>query len=289
MYQFHQEQHSFALHAQERELKSHQSWVMTTPNTEGFVNLPNERTLFKSPQRVSLQVSTPNTFPGTQPLSIKSDAGVVYITNQRVCEASHLLQLFLTRLQIVYLPTAPTTELQSFSTPILNLQDTFVRAPFFGANYWVGSCKPVAGGGIPSAHAVVELKLTFRDGGAFDYHSIFVQIKERLQQAYSVARESGQHGTGDMDLANVHLEQLPAYEPAREIELEDDGPTILSPIPTRPGRDSGIDGVRSPSESDSPKTEQSSAPDEPPPGYEEAQAQAVSVDLERRLREEVER
>lgn len=113
-----------------------------------------------------------------------------------------------------------------------------------------------------------------------------MQIKERLQQAYSVARESG--GAGNVDLASVHLEQLPAYEPAREVEPEEDGPTILSPIPTRPGRDSGIDGVRSP-EGESPKTEQSTAPDEPPPGYEEAQAQAVTVDLDRRLREESER
>lgn len=118
---------------------------------------------------------------------------------------------------------------------------------------------------------------------------MFVQIKERLQQAYSVARESGQHDAGEVDMTNVHLEQLPAYEPAREVEPEEDGPTILSPIPTRPGRDSGIDGVRSPTERESPKTEQSSAPDEPPPGYEEAQAQAVTADLDRRLREEAHR
>src|SRR4051794_13477694 len=49
-------------------------------------------------------------------------------------------------LKIVYLPTSPTPELQSFSSPILNLQDTYVRAPFFGANYWTGLCKPVADG-----------------------------------------------------------------------------------------------------------------------------------------------
>lgn len=87
------------------------------------------------------------------------------------------------------------------------------------------------------------------------------------------------------------MEQLPAYEAAREVEAEpeNDGPTILSPIPTRPGRDSGVDGVRSPIETESPKPEQFSAPDEPPPGYEEAQAQAVGVDLDRRLREEAER
>lgn len=200
-----------------------------------------------------------------------------------------LSRTLLTQPQIVYLPAAPTPELQSFSSPVLNLQDTFVRAPFFGPNYWVALCKPVSGGGIPPTHSAVELKFTFREGGAFDYHTTFEQIKERLHQAYSVARESGQRGAGNVDLANVHLEQLPAYEPAQEVAPDDDGPTILSPIPTRPGRDSGVGGVGNSTDRTSPKPETFSAPDEPPPGYEEAQAQAVDVALDRRLREEAER
>lgn len=85
----------------------------------------------------------------------------------------------------------------------------------------------------------------------------------------------------------MHLEQLPAYEAAREVE--DAGPTILSPIPTRPGRDSGVDGVRSPITSSPPKPESSTAPDEPPPDYEEAQAQAVGIDLDQRLRQGADR
>ncbi|KAH7342936.1 hypothetical protein BKA65DRAFT_526910 [Rhexocercosporidium sp. MPI-PUGE-AT-0058] len=274
MYQFHQEQHSYALQlAQDNLLKrARGSWVMTSPNETGFVKLPNERILYTSPPRTSLQLSTPNTFPGAQPFSAKSDAGIVYLTNQR----------------IVYLPAAPTPELQSFSSPILNLQDTFVRAPFFGANYWVALCKPVAGGNIPPTHAAIELRFTFREGGAFDFHTIFEQIKERLYQAYTVAQESSQRdAAGNIDLANVHLEQLPAYEAAREVE--DDGPTILSPIPTRPGRDSGVDGVRSPITSSPPKPEPGTAPDEPPPDYEEAQAQAVGIDLDERLRQGAER
>ncbi|KAK2627320.1 hypothetical protein QTJ16_003286 [Diplocarpon rosae] len=272
MYQFHQEQHCYALQlAQDNVLKQTlRSWVMTTPNEAGFVKLPNERILYTSPPRTSLQLSTPNNFPGAQPFSAKSDAGVVYLTNQR----------------IVYLPSSPTPELQSFSAPILNLQDTYVRAPFFGANYWVALCKPVAGGNIPPSHGAVELRFTFRDGGAFDFHTIFEPLKERVYQAYTVAQETSQRDpAGNIDLANVHLEQLPAYEAAREV-VEEDGPTILSPVPLRPGRDSGIGGVRSPVTS-SPKPEPFIAPDEPPPGYEEAQAQAVSIDLDHRLRQGV--
>jgi len=85
MYQMHQEQHFYALQlAQEKKLKPRKSWVMTNPGSEGFIKLPNEQLLFTSPPRTSLQLSTINTFPGTQPYSAKSDGGVVYITNQRV-------------------------------------------------------------------------------------------------------------------------------------------------------------------------------------------------------------
>jgi hypothetical protein len=89
MYTFHQEQHFYALKlAQRQELKSTDSWVMTSPNETGFVKLPNERILFTSPPRIHLQISTPNTYPGTEPFSAKSDAGVAYITNQRVRKRS---------------------------------------------------------------------------------------------------------------------------------------------------------------------------------------------------------
>lgn len=85
MYQLHQEQHALSLRlAQESMLKeARKSWVMTSPN-EAFVKLPNERVLYTSPPRTSLDISTPNKFPGTQPYSAKSESGVVYLTNQRV-------------------------------------------------------------------------------------------------------------------------------------------------------------------------------------------------------------
>lgn len=87
-----------------------------------------------------------------------------------------------------------------------------------------------------------------------------------------------------MDLANVHLEQLPAYEPAREAE-EDDEPRILSPVPVRPSRTNTGEVARN--NETSPVAPP--APDEPPPGYEEAQVQAVTSNLERRLTEAAER
>jgi len=91
MYQFHQEQTFYALKlAEQEELRTTPSWVMTSPNEQGFVKLPNELLLFTSPPRTSLEISTPNNYPGAEPFSSKSDGGVVYITNQRVRKASSL-------------------------------------------------------------------------------------------------------------------------------------------------------------------------------------------------------
>ena len=145
----------------------------------------------------------------------------------------------------------------------------------------------MVGGGIPPDHALVELRLTFREGGGFDFHTTFERIKERLYQAYTVAREHQQSGTGDVDFMNVHLEQLPAYEPAREVERHEEERAILSPIPVRPGqRDSGVASARS---QGSTTSSGFAAPDEPPPGYEETQAQAVGDELEQRLMEQAAR
>jgi hypothetical protein len=244
---------------------------MTSGDEKGFVKLPNEQILFTSPPRTSLEITTPNQFPAASPLSIKSDGGIVYITNQR----------------LVYLPTNPTTEFKSFSSPILHLQDTFVRAPFFGANYWVASCKPVSGGGIPPSHTLVDLKLTFKDGGAFDFHTVFEQIKERLYHAYQIARESGRAPVASEDLSNVNLEQLPAYEAPPEDDREE-SPPILSPRPLRPGLESA-NGPGGSNETPAAHPANFTSPDEPPPGYEEAQAQAVGNALNQRLRAEAER
>jgi WW domain-binding protein 2 len=140
--------------------------------------------------------------------------------------------------------------------------------------------------------------MTFREGGAFDFHTIFEQIKERLHHAVAIAREEGRNiGSvgilGAADLAAVHLEQLPAYEPVSEPPT----PTVAdgrdpNPLESPVMGDSGVAGMRGP---DAPKLEEDEShariepPNEPPPGYEEAQAQAVSLDFDRRLREEAER
>ena len=188
----------------------------------------------------------------------------------------------------MYLPATSTPALQSFTAPILNLHDTHVTAPFFGPNVWMGIVQSVPGGNIPPEHPAVEIKLTFKDGGAFDFHTLFERIKERLQQAVEVARESGQlmgdgsestagRGGGALSSVNmdaVHLDELPAYDAAtapRDMLADPQPPPHLDDGPPANTEQ------RSPGQSFSP-------PNEPPPGYETVQEQSVADELERRLR-----
>lgn len=68
--------------------------------------------------------------------------------------------------------------------------------------------QPVRDGGIPGDHSTgLELKLTFKDGGAYDFHSTFEQLREQLHQARQIARDQEPRD-------EVILEQLPAYDAA---------------------------------------------------------------------------
>jgi hypothetical protein len=203
---------------------------------------------------------------------------------------------------VIYLPVSPTPELQSFAVPILNVQDSRVAAPWFGANKWEAVIQPVYGGGIPGQHAQLELTMEFKEGGAFDFSSTFERLKERLKQAVDVARESG-HGTGDgvdsgdgrgggplagVNMDNLHLEDLPAYEESRSHPVV----AAADQLPRPPiSRDSVLDPssperASKPSPVPSPQQERFEPPSEPPPGYEEVQRDSLADEMERRLRDE---
>lgn len=143
--------------------------------------------------------------------------------------------------------------------------------------------------------------MTFKEGGAFDFSNIYERIKERLQQAVEVARESG-HITGDgsesgggrgagglqgVDLNSVHLEELPAYE-EQNTAVPLSPPPAVERNPTPPRSDSGSgseDGHHQKSPTTrSPTQATFDPPAEPPPGYEEVQRESVADELERQLR-----
>lgn len=168
---------------------------------------------------------------------------------------------------MVYLPAQQTAKFQSFSAPLLNIYDSHISAPIFGPNAWIAGVQPVSGGGIPASLPAIQMKLTFKEGGVFDYHTNFERIKERHQQVVEVSRESNAGST--VDLSSVHLEQLPAYESghpdanmtASSLHHQQNTTTTTTNVPSS-------------------ETE----PIDPPPGYEEVQQQSVASELETQLR-----
>ncbi|CAF9916182.1 MAG: hypothetical protein HETSPECPRED_002786 [Heterodermia speciosa] len=246
------------------------NWVMLDKNT-GFVRLNGEKVLFTSPARTTLELSSPSSYPGKEPISIHCSNGKAYLTNQR----------------LVYLPIASTPRFQSFSAPILNLQDTHVTAPFFGANVFAGILRPVPGGNIPPHHAFVEIKMTFKEGGAFDFSSTYERIKEQMTQALDIARESGRTGAGDLPAAD--LEQLPAYEEngtgSPLPPLATAQPSSNTPISSQaPAQDATHAAPGGESNENAEANQNYPPPNEPPPGYEETQAATVASDLEENIR-----
>jgi hypothetical protein len=189
---------------------------------------------------------------------------------------------------VIYLPAKTSESLESFAAPVLTLHDSHVTAPFFGPNVWTAIVQPVPGGNIPPQVPAVELKLTFKDGGAFDFHSIYERIKERLQQAVDVARESGQltgDGNGNdsargglegVNLGNVHLDELPTYEATTR---GGQAPPLPPPETEPPAL------IDLSEETELPAATLSAAPpSSAPPGYEEVQRESIADALERSVR-----
>jgi hypothetical protein len=130
--------------------------------------------------------------------------------------------------------------------------------------------------------------MTFKEGGAFDFHSTYERIKERLQQAVEIAHESGRlagdgaetgHRTGagalvGVNLDAVHLDELPTYASRNAVSILD------TPVPhfdVSPMQSPGMVPPVGPMQiRDSPPSE--------PPRYEDVQRGSVSDELERRLR-----
>ncbi|KAK3937852.1 hypothetical protein QBC46DRAFT_266607 [Diplogelasinospora grovesii] len=214
-----------------------------------IVPIAGEKILYTSRTRVGLELSTPRELRVPEPFSLKSDSGIAYITNERV----------------IYLPARPTEDFRSFFAPVLNFSDTIVQSSWIGPWSWGGVVKPVPGGGIPMNIPRIEVKLTFKDGGHSDFQTKFEWLKERLHHAQELGMVPGQN-----------LEPPPPY------------------VPNEPGSSSSASGAESTigafaGSSSSENQPPQPAPDEPPPDYLEAQAQAVGMQYEQRMRDEAER
>lgn len=224
---------------------------MLSPSSKPpFTPLPNEQVLYTSPQRIALSLSTPAHYPGKQQalFTLSHSTGIIYLTNRR----------------IIYIPDKPTDRLQSFAAPLLNLHDSHVTAPFFGPNVWIALLQPVSGGGIPvPSTGVVEIKLTFKEGGAFDFHTHYERTRERLQQVVENAREAGGGATAPsaVNTASVNLEDLPAYQE------ESDGP-LMSPTAAAAAAEQRNSHTVNSHRGRGGDAVGNGPPAEPPPGYE---------------------
>ena len=132
--------------------------------------------------------------------------------------------------------------------------------------------------------------MIFKDGGAFDFHSNFERVKETLHYAVDEARESGRMASNarNIDLSALPLEQLPAYEEAGGAAAAQP-PQIQRPMAVAPnpiGQSSTAENGYTPAggQLGSRPREQFPIPDEPPPGYEEAQQSSLVNHLEESVR-----
>ena len=146
------------------------------------------------------------------------------------------------------------------------------------------------------------MKLIFKEGGAFDFSTIYERMKESAGQAAETARESGR----SVRVGDVDLEQLPAYEenatersrppqpqpqptpPPRVTATASNG-TIQRPTPIHPNGSAQSTPVQTREENDNKpeptRNEPFPPPDGPPPGYDEVEESTVASGLENRVRE----
>lgn len=171
---------------------------------------------------------------------------------------------------MIYLPAKPTEEFKSFSSKILGCQDTRTDSSWFGPWYWQATIRPVPDGNIPPEVTWAKVKLIFNDGGFSDFQAKFVEINGRLHHAAQLAQETGQTHL----LQTVHDEQLPEYRPRQAGGDAGQGQTT---------------GVREADEASRRAQQGQQVPDEPPPNYDEAQAQAINMRFDERAREEADR
>ena len=150
-------------------------------------------------------------------------------------------------------------------------------------------------------HQLVQMKLTFKEGGAFDFSTIYERLKETMSQSAEVIRETGGRYTD----GEANLEQLPAYEetpgsgnmaaaqqpasPAVTVTAERSNEKIARPTPISPTRrpnpqprENGGNGIVN---SASASTQPTAAPNEPPPAYDETAPSPVVNGLENRVQE----
>ncbi|ORY61204.1 uncharacterized protein BCR38DRAFT_486965 [Pseudomassariella vexata] len=236
------------------------SWVML--NQKGDIEpLPHESIFHKTRGRIALELSAPSPSQGVPAYSQRCDRGTAYITNQR----------------LIYLASTPTDQFTSFSTKILSSEDAHTGSTLlgFGANFWESTIKPVSNGGVPADYPRINMRLVFYDGGHSDWAIKHQDMKGRLLHAVETAGLSYQNSTNMLNM--ISGEQLPEYSPGEGGSVQPQTEASQVQVEVR-----GEEAARD-------RQTNQGLPDEPPPDYDEAQAQAVAARFDERAREDAER
>jgi len=85
--------------------------------------------------------------------------------------------LYLTNMRIIYITTPSLNHFKSFEIPLQNLRNGNLIQPWLGANYYSATLIPVENAGLRENG---NLKLHFKDGGAFEFSSIYNQCLSRI-------------------------------------------------------------------------------------------------------------
>ncbi|GAA5850654.1 hypothetical protein JCM5353_004067 [Sporobolomyces roseus] len=137
------------------------------------VPLPQEKSLLHlSSVSLSLFPSHPGQSTNSKPLPTDThytaEKGHVYLSNQRV----------------VYVAPSNSTSgeprsssLETLSVPYTHFRDGHLHQPWLGANYYQAICIPAREGGLSCPHVI---RLTFKEGGGFDFYSTVLEMRERL-------------------------------------------------------------------------------------------------------------
>jgi hypothetical protein len=64
--------------------ETRRSWVMLSEDKRRFTPLPGEQQIYTSSPRTALSLKTLTGYPGSDPFSIESNAGTIYLTTRRV-------------------------------------------------------------------------------------------------------------------------------------------------------------------------------------------------------------
>ncbi|KAJ3386774.1 hypothetical protein HDU92_002315 [Lobulomyces angularis] len=95
--------------------------------------------------------------------------------------------VYQTNLRVIYLPVPSLPYLKSFTVPIQNFKEEKFNQPLFGANFFEALIFPVPLGGLTIPG---KLKLTFKEGGGFEFNTILKQLKSRISGTTAMEGES---------------------------------------------------------------------------------------------------